>query len=123
MSLASKLIEQGIDKINVSMLPDDYKKQILTEVAELLFNQGRLEDAAKTISKSCNPQRQVEFGTKFLAEGRPALAVEALINSGAKDLMRKAGIASLNNGNKDAAIKAFSSMEDNEMKKFVEENF
>lgn len=123
MSLASKLIEQGIDKLDVSMLPDDYKKQILTEVADLLFNQGRLEDAAKTISKSCNPPRQVEFGTKFLAEGRPALAVEALINSGAKDLMRKAGIASLNNGNREAAIKAFAAIEDNEMKKFVEENF
>lgn len=123
MSLASKLIDNGIDSIDVSMLPLDYKKQILTEVAELLFNQGRLEDCAKTISKSCNPQKQVEFGVKFMAEGRPALAVEALLNSGAKDLMKKAGIACMNNGNKESAIKAFDSIEDKEMKKFVEENF
>lgn len=123
MSLASKLIDNGIDNIDVSMLPENYKKQILTEVAELLLNQGRLEDAAKTISKSCNPQKQVEFGTKFLAEGRPALAVESLLDSGAKDLIKKAGIACMNEGNKESAIKAFSSIEDNEMKKFVEENF
>ncbi|MDP1760406.1 MAG: hypothetical protein Q8L01_03115 [Candidatus Woesebacteria bacterium] len=123
MSLASKLIDNGIDSIDVSMLPVDYKKQILTEVAELLFNQGRLEDCAKTISKSCNPQKQVEFGIKFMAEGRPALAVEALLNSGAKDLIKKAGIACMNNGNRESAIKAFDSIEDKEMKKFIEENF
>ena len=123
MSLASKLIEKGVQNIDVSMLPDEYKKQILTEVAELLFNQGRLDDSAKMISKSCNSVKQVEFGTKFLKEGRPTLAVESLMGSGANELIKKAGIACLNEGHKEAALKAFSSISDEEMKKFIEENF
>ena len=122
MSLASKLIDQGIDKIDVSMLPEDYKKQILTEVAELLFNQGRLDDSARIISKSGNKEKQAEFGLKFVREGRPALAVDALMGSGNLDLIKKAGVACMNNGNKEAALKAFVSIGDKEMEEFIKEN-
>ncbi len=122
MSLASKLIENGINKIDVSMLPEDYRKQVLTEVAELLFNQGRLEDCASVISKSGNAQKQIEFGEKFLKEGRPALAVDSLINSGAKELIKKAGVACMVEGNKNAALKAFANLEDREMEEFIKEN-
>lgn len=122
MSLASKLIDNGINKIDVSMLPEDYRKQILTEVAELLFNQGRLEDCASMIAKSGNKQKQIEFGIKFLQEGRPACAVDSLIGSDANDLLKKAGIACMNEGNKEAALKAFISINDKEMEEFIKEN-
>lgn len=122
MSLASKLIENGVNKIDVSMLPEDYRKQILTEVAELLFNQGRLEDCAMMISKSNNVQKQVEFGEKFLKEGRPALAVDSLMDSGMNELMKKAGVACMVEGNREAALKAFRSFNDKEMEEFIEKN-
>jgi len=123
MSLAAKLVEKGIESIDVSMLPPEHKKEILTEVAELLYNQGKLDDAAKMISKSGNHGKQVEFGKKFLEEGRFSLAVDALIGSNANELIKKAGIACMNIGNMDAALRAFISIGDNEMERFIRENF
>lgn len=122
MSLASQLIDKGVNNIDVSMLPEEQKKKILTDVAELLYNQGRLDDAAEVISKSGNHEKQTEFGVRFLKENKPSLAVHSLLGSDNFDLMRKAGIACMNANKKEAALLAFSSVGDTEFEMFVKEN-
>lgn len=47
--IAKSVISAGVEKMDLSMFPDDQRKEVCARVAEFLFKQNRLADAVRVL--------------------------------------------------------------------------
>ena len=55
--IVEKIIKDGIDSVNLSMLGPQAKKKILTEVGEKLYKQGKFKEAVRIAEESGDMQK------------------------------------------------------------------
>ncbi|MDP6648226.1 MAG: hypothetical protein QGH34_02440, partial [Candidatus Woesearchaeota archaeon] len=60
--IVEKILKEGINSVSLSMLDEKSRKNILTDVGNKLFKQGKLLEAIEIITKSGDTERLIKLG-------------------------------------------------------------
>jgi len=87
--LAKIIAENGVDKVNTSMFPEEMRKEIYSQAAEILFRLNKHEEAFIALERAGKPLPLDQL--KKIAENKIALgqhreAYNFLIRAGQKEL-------------------------------------
>ena len=122
-TLAAKIVEKGLDKMDFSILPDSLKFDILTATAELFLKRNELDDALRAFVIANNKVRMVELGKQFLERKRFYEAAKFWIPAGNALLLEQAGVECANLGDFRLALQAFEAAGNRPMAEFLRVNF
>jgi len=121
--LIDKIVNEGVQSINVSMLSPALRKALMTEAGNVLMHKGRFQEAAHAFSLGENKEMLREQGKWFLEQKRYGLAAYFLLHvedEGVLQELAKDCIAA----NEYASAKAiYESLGDQTMLAFLRENF
>lgn len=122
-TLAAKIVEKGLDRMDFSILPDSLKFDILSATAELFLKRNDFENALRAFVIANNKVRMVEIGRQFLERKHFEVAAKFLVPSGNAGLLEKAGLECALLGNFGLAMQAFEVAGNVKMADFLKANF
>ena len=120
--IIDKIVQQGVQAVNVSMLSPDLRKRLMTEAGHTLMRQGRFKEAAHAFSLGDNKEELREQGKWFLKQHKLGLAAYFLIHTEEEDALRQLAEACIAANEIDAAKEIYSSIGDETMLSFIREN-
>ena len=121
--LARRIVEQGLDNINVSMLSNKTKCKVLTEAALIFLKKGNIPACIKSLSLGKNFTKLEDIGDTYLSQQNIELA--ALFFIASKNVKKTESIAKtcLEKGKIKLAYSAYQKLNDAKMCSFLKENF
>lgn len=122
-TLATKIVDKGLDNMDFSMLPESLKFDILTVTGELFFKKNNIRDTVKSFVIARNMDRLAELGELLLAQNRFEDAALFFIPTGNKKFLEKAGFKCAEAGNYGLALKCFEASGDVRLAEFLRANF
>jgi len=69
-AITNKILAEGLDHLNLEMLPQHLKYDILTEVGDILFKEQHYRDSAKAFALANNKMKLIESGDYLFKQGR-----------------------------------------------------
>ena len=121
--IVDKILKDGIDSVNLSMLDLQAKKKILTDVGEKLFKQGKFREAVRIAEESGDIQKLESWGDSFLTEGKGELAALCFIPSKDKERLNNAAVLCIQAKNYQLAAKSYEAADNMQMASFIRQNF
>lgn len=122
-TLARFIVQQGISKINPSMLSDELKTQAFSEAGAIFFREGRWAEAIAAYSFAENSIKLFEIGESMMMQNRVDLAALAFIPTGDRKKIDDAASACARQGFFQIAHDAFVASGNTEMASFIKDNF
>lgn len=122
-AVASRIIDNGIDNVDLTMWSPERKSSLLTDVAILLFKKGRTEEAVRTLVVSGNQIMLKKWFNDFVEERKSkyaALCAIALKDN--KNIEVWAGYC-MEDGYYKTALEGFNTLNKKDMVNFVKTNF
>lgn len=122
-AIASRIIDSGVDSVDLSMLSPEKKSSLLTDVAILLFKKGRIEEAVKALVVSENKTILKVWFNDFVEERKSKYA--ALCAVALKDSINAEKWAGycMEDGYYETALEVFKFLGKKDMVDFVKTNF
>ena len=77
--IVEKIMKEGLNSVNMSMLDEESRRRILSDVGEKLFREGRFSDAIDIMAKTGDFFKLLEKGDDFIKEGKSELAAMCFI--------------------------------------------
>ena len=121
--IIEKILKEGIKSVNLSMLDDQSRKNILTDVGEKLYRQGRLLEAIEMLAKSGDMERLEKLGNLFASEGKAELATLCFIGLKDKEKLNALAVSCIEIQNYALAAKAYEAADNIQMADFIKKNF
>ena len=122
--LVDKIVKEGVDSVNVSMLSKDLKKALLTEAGNVLMHEGRYAQAAKAFAVGENHDMLREEARWFMQQQRPAIAAWFLLYVEEKqEVLQELAQTCIAVGDFAAAKAIYEKLGDETMLLFLKENF
>jgi len=121
--IVEKILKEGMNSINLSMLDEKSRKNILTDVGEKLYKQGRLLEAIEIIEKAGDFERLHKLGELFLSENKTELATLCFIPTKDKDKLNSVAVKCIELKNYKLAAKAYEAADNKQMSSFINQNF
>lgn len=118
-----KIINEGLDKIDVSSLSDDMKLNLLTQAGDALLKKKRLEEAAGAYDIADNKQKLRETAHWFEEQKRFADAAIFMRHVGTYDELIALAERCIAAGAIAAAKQLYKQAGDDHMVIFLEKNF
>jgi|SRR3989338_6056781 len=121
--IVEKIMKDGINSVNISMLSEDAQKRILGDVGEKLFKQGKFQEAVDIMVKAGEFDKLIKLGDSFLKERKSDLAMICFLPTKDKDRLNDAAVLCIQAKNYALAAKAYEAADNSQMASFIKENF
>ncbi len=121
--IVEKILKDGINSVNLSMLDEDARKKILSDVAEKLYKQNKFLEAIDVMAKASDIERLTKFGDLFMSENKAELATLCFIPTKDKQRLNNAAVLCIQSKNYKLAAKAYEAAENRQMASFIMQNF
>ena len=121
--IVEKIMKEGINAVNLSMLDEGARKRILSEVGEKLYRQNRLKEAVEIMTKAGEIEKLAKLGDMFLSENKAELATLCFIPTGDKQRLNNAAVLCIKSKNYKLAAKAYEAADNRQMSSFIRQNF
>ena len=121
--IVEKILKEGINSVNLSMLDESLRKKILSDAGEKLYKQGKFIDAIEIITKTGDIEKLTKLGDIFLAESKAELAALCFIPTKDKQRLNDAAVLCIKSKNYKLAAKAYEAADNKQMAFFIEQIF
>ena len=121
--IVEKILKEGIDSVNLSMLDDNARKRIMGIVGEKLYKQNKFLEAIEIMTMANDIEGLLRLGDSFLSEGRAELATSCFMPTKDKQRLNNAALLCIKAKNYALAAKAYEAADNKEMASFINENF
>lgn len=121
--IVEKIMKEGINSVNLSMLDESARKKILGDVAEKLYKQNKIIEAIEIMEKAGDFEKLTKLGDLFLAESKAELAALCFIPAKDKQRLNNAAVACIKAKNYKLAAKAYEAADNSQMANFIMQNF
>lgn len=121
--VVEKILKEGINSINLSMLDESARRKILSEVGEKLYKQNRFAEAIEIMAKADEIDKLLKLGDLFLAENKSELAALCFIPTKDKQRLNNAAVLCIQAKNYKLAAKAYEAADNMQMASFIMQNF
>ena len=121
--IIAKILKEGIQSVNLSMLDEKSRKNILTDVGEKLYRQGKLIEAIEILGKSGDNGRLEKLGEMFMSENKAELATLCFIATKDKDKLNNLAVMCIERKNYALAARAYEAADNQQMANFIRQNF
>ena len=117
------LMKEGLSSVNISMLDENTRRKILSDVGEKLFREGRFSDAIDIMAKTGDFFKLLEKGDNFLKEGKSELAAMCFIPTKDKPRLNSVAVLLIQAQRYELAARTYEAAENAQMASFIRENF
>ena len=121
--IVEKILKEGIDSVNLSMLDESSRKKILSDVSDKLYKQNKIIEAIEIMTKANELDKLVKLGDLFLAENKGELAALCFIPTKDKQRLNNAAVQCIKAKNYKLAAKAYEAADNSQMATFIMQNF
>ena len=121
--IVEKILKDGINSGNLSMLDEDAKKKILGDVGARLFRQNKFTEAIEIMAKAGDMEKLTRLGDAFLAEKKTELAALCFIPTKDKQRLSSAAVLCIQSKNYRLAAKSYEAADNQQMASFIRQNF
>ena len=121
--IVEKILKEGINSVNLSMLDETTKKRILSDAGEKLYRESRFKEAIEIMEKTGEFDKLIKLGDLFLSEGKSELATLCFIPTKDKQRLSNAAVLCIQAKNYSLASKAYEAADNKQMAFFIEQNF
>ena len=121
--IVEKILKEGIDSVNLSMLDEETRKRILNDAGEKLYKQNRFFEAIEILGKANNTEKLTNLGDMFLSENRIDLATLCFIPTKDRQRLNNAAVLCIQSKNYKLAAKAYEAADNSQMASFILQNF
>lgn len=121
--IVEKILKEGIDSVNLSMLDENARKKILNDVGEKLWKQNKFVEAIEIMSKSGDMDKLANLGDLFLSQNKGELAALCFIPTKDKQRLNSAAVLCIQAKNYKLAAKAYEAADNSQMASFILQNF
>ena len=121
--IVEKILKEGIDSVNLSMLDESARKRILSDVAEKLYKQNRFVEAIEIMTKTNDIGKLTKLGDSFVSENKIELATLCFIPTKDKQRLNNAAVLCIQSKKYKLAAKAYEAADNKQMSSFIEQNF
>ena len=121
--IVDKILSEGIKSVNLSMLDEQSRKKILTDVGEKLYRQGRILDAIEILAKANDFDRLTKLGDMFLSENKFEIAALCFIPTKDKARLNDVAVKCIELKNYKLASAAYEAADNRQMADFIRRNF
>jgi|SRR3989344_2418597 len=121
--IVEKILKDGINSVNLSMLDESARKKILSDVGEKLYRQNKFIEAIEIMAKANDTEKLTKLGDMFLSEGKTELATLCFIPTKDKQRLNNAAVLCIQSNNYRLAAKAYEAADNRQMASFIQQNF
>jgi len=121
--IVEKILKEGINSVNLSMLDESARKRILNDVSEKLYKQNKFMEAIEILAKANNVEKLLAMGDMFLKERKAELAALCFIPTKDKNRLNNAAVLCIQAKNYKLASKAYEAADNKQMASFILQNF
>jgi hypothetical protein len=121
--IVDKVVREGLQSINVSMLSPEVRLKLMTEAGNTLMRMSRFKEAAHAFALAENKEALREHGNWFLKQNKYGLAAHFLLHVEREDRMQRLAQDCIAAGEVEAAKDIYESLGDQVMVHFLRENF
>ena len=121
--VVEKILKEGISSVNLTMLDDKSRKDILTNVGEKLYKQGKILEAIEVLAKAGDVERLAKLGDLFLSESKAELAALCFIPTKDKERLNNVAVKCIELKNYKLAAGAYEAADNKQMALFIQQNF
>lgn len=121
--IVEKIMKEGMNSVNLSMLDEGARKRILNDVGEKLYKQSRFSEAIEILAKANNIEKLTNLGDMFLSEGKIDLATLCFIPTKDRHRLNNAAVLCIQSKNYRLAAKAYEAADNSQMASFIRQNF
>ena len=121
--IVEKILKDGINSVNLSMLDEDARKKILSDVGEKLYRQSKFVEAIEIMAKANDIEKLAKLGDLFLSEKKTELATLCFIPTKDKQRLNNAAVLCIQSKNYRLAAKAYEAADNSQMASFIMQNF
>lgn len=121
--IVEKILKEGINSVNLSMLDESARNRILSDAGEKLYRQNRFVEAIEIMAKANDTEKLTKLGDLFLAENKAELATLCFIPTKDKQRLNNAAVLCIQAKNYKLAAKAYEAADNKQMADFIQKNF
>ena len=121
--IVEKILKEGINSVNLSMLDEITRKKILSDVGEKLYKQSKFIEAIEIMAKANDIKKLIKLGDLFLSENKIELAALCFIPTKDKQRLNNAAVLCIQAKNYKLAAKAYEAADNRQMASFILQNF
>ncbi len=121
--VVEKILKEGINSVNLSMLDDNTRKKVLSDVGEKLYKQNRFAEAVEIMAKANDIDKLINLGDLFLSENKAELATLCFIPTKDKQRLNKAAVLCVQLKSYKLAARAYEAADNRQMASFIQQNF
>ena len=121
--IVEKILREGINSVNLSMLDESARKNILSDVAEKLYKQNKFVEAIEIMAKAHDVEKLLSLGDLFLKESKVELATLCFIPTKDRQRLSGAAVLCIQAKNYKLAAEAYRAADNIQMASFIQQNF
>ncbi|MBI2653181.1 hypothetical protein HYX02_00055 [Candidatus Woesearchaeota archaeon] len=121
--IVEKILKEGINSVNLSMLDENARKKILSDVGEKLYRQNKFVEAIEILAEAGNMEKLANLGDGFLRENKMELAALCFIPTKDKQRLNSVAVCLIQAKNYKLAAKAYEAAGNAQMASFIMQNF
>ncbi len=121
--IVEKILKEGMNSVNLSMLDEATRKNILSNVGEKLWKQNRIPEAVEIMAQAGELDKLRRLGDDFVSEAKPDLAALCYLPTKDKDRLSNAAVMCIKAKNYRLAAKAYEAAGNSNMAEFIQKNF
>ena len=121
--IVEKILKEGVNSVNLSMLDESARKKILSDAGEKLYRQSRFMEAIEIMVKAGDTEKLVKLGDLFLDEKKTELATLCYIPAKDRQRLNNAAVLCIQSKNYRLAAKAYEAADNQQMASFIKQNF
>ena len=121
--IVAKILKEGINSVDLSMLDANREKRILGYVGERLYKMNKIAEAVKILEKSGDFEKLKEMGDELLVQSKAELATLCFIPTKDKERLNNVALLCMKTMNYELAAKAYLAAGNREMAELLEQNF
>ncbi len=121
--IITKIVEQGVDSVNVTMISADLRKKLLTEAGNILMHKNKYKEAARAYFVGNNTELLQEQGKWFLEQKKPGIAAYFLLYIESEQVLKDLAQECIQTNNLEAAHAVYEKLGDKTMIEFLNQNF
>jgi len=121
--IVAKILKEGINSVDLSMLDANWEKRILSYVGERLYKINKIAEAVKILEKTGDFEKLKEMGDELLVQSKAELATLCFIPTKDKKRLNNVAVLCMKAMNYEFAAKAYLAAGNREMAELLKQNF
>ncbi|MBI2507484.1 hypothetical protein HYV89_00865 [Candidatus Woesearchaeota archaeon] len=121
--IVAKILKEGINSVDLSMLDISKENQIWNFVGEKLYKLNKVPEAVTILEKTSNFDKLKEMGDELLMQNKAELAALCFIPTKDKERLNNVAVLCMKALNHKLAAEAYRAADNIDMAEFLEDNY